>query len=261
MHTSASAVRRLSAGSALAIVLAFPLRAEEPFAPPVPGEAHGMTGADRATAMRVYRSHYQNMLDVYGPLRLTGVDWKDPSKPKSCEIKLTLPETGYRPGAFAEGLPVRRAQPLVFNQFQQQITGGLSLCGRVPDGMAFTVKTWTELQDSARELLLRNSGTTFCLKDSDCYGVEINDACGAHAPFTSFGSEATDAVFHVAFRKFQPSLLTMAAQQVVGAMGQLDKKHPDHGTPGGSGQCPMKHWEERPIEGRCVLNACRAKTP
>lgn len=221
--------------------------------PPVADEAHGLAGADRRTALLVLQSHYRNMLDAYGPLKLTGVDWKDSSKTASCELKLALPEEGYRPGSFVDGLPVRRAQPAVFNQIQIQLVEGLSRCAR---DMAFTARTWTQLQESARALVLQNSGTTFCLQDSDCYGAEIRDACGSRPPVHVFGSNATDAVFHIAYRKFLPSFLSMAAQQVDGAMGQLAERHPDHGAPRG---CPIRHWEERPLAAVCERNACRAK--
>ena len=53
----------------------------------------------------------------------------------------------------------------------------------------------------------------------------------------------------------------MNAQMVNGAMGQLGDKHPDHGAPFGPDHCPMKHWEERPIDAVCVQHSCRAKTP
>ena len=224
--------------------------------PPVADEAHGLAGADRRTALLVLQSHYRNMLDAYGPLRLSGVDWKDPSKPSSCELKLALPEEGYRPGSFVEGLPVRRAQPVVFNKLQLQLVEGLSRCG---SDMAFTARTWTQLQESARALLLKNSGTTFCLQDSDCYGAEITDPCGSRPPARVFGSNTTDAVFFIAYRKFLWSYLSMTAQQVHGAMGQLGERHPDYGTTRGAERCPIKHWEERPLETACVLNACRAK--
>ena len=206
----------------------------------------------------MYRSHYRNMLDAYGPLTLSGVDWKDPAKPKTCEVRLSLPEAGYREGSFVDGLPVRRAQPVVFNQVQIQLVEGVSRCG---SDMAFTLRTWTELESSALALVLKNSGTTFCLQDSDCYATELTDPCGARPPQRVYGSNTTDAVFHIAYRKFLWTFLNMTAQLVNGSMGQLAAKHPDHGTSWGSERCPMRHWEERPLEAACVQNACRAKTP
>lgn len=217
-----------------------------------------MTGADRQAALLVQRSHYQNVLDAYGPLQLTGVDWKNPDRPARCEVTLALPTTGYRAGSFVEGLPVRRAQPSVFNQLQMQLVEGVSRCGSDRE-MAFTSRTWVELKQSALELILKNSGTTFCLKDEDCYGVELIDPCGGSRAMRAFGSRTTDAVFFIAYRKFLPAFLTMSAQMVNGAMGQLGDKHPDHGAPWGLGQCPMKLWEERPIEASCVQRSCRAK--
>lgn len=234
------------------------LAAEPPLLPPVADEAHGLTGADRQAALLVQRSHYQNMLDAYGPLRLTGVDWNDPSRPARCEVTLTLPTTGYREGSFVEGLPVRRAQPVVFNHLQSQLVEGVSRCGNTEE-MAFTVQTWVELKQSALELMLKNSGTTFCLKDEDCYGVELVDRCGGGRAVRTFGSNTTDAVFFLAYRKFMPAFLSMSAQMVNGAMGQLGDKHPDHGAAPGPGRCPMQHWSERPIEARCVQRSCRAK--
>lgn len=234
------------------------LAAEGPLLPPVADEAHGLTGADRQAALLVQRSHYQNVLDAYGPLRLTGVDWKDPSRPASCEVTLALPTTGYREGSFIEGLPVRRAQPAVFNHLQRQLVEGVSRCGSTL-GMAFTTRTWTELKQSALDLMLKNSGTTFCLKDEDCYGVELVDACGGGRAIRAFGSNTTDAVFFIAYRKFIPAFLSHSAQMVNGAMGQLGDEHPDHGTPFGPGRCPMKLWESRPLEASCVQRSCRAK--
>lgn len=234
--------------------------AEPPLRPPVADEAHGLTGADRQAALLVQRSHYENMLDVYGPLRLSGVDWNDPSRPARCEVALALPTTGYREGSFVEGLPVRRAQPVVFNHLQRQLVEGVSRCGNT-DEMAFTVRTWVELKQSALELMLKNSGTTFCLKDEDCYGVELVDPCGGGPPMRAFGSNTTDAVFFLAFRKFMPSFLSLSAQMVNGAMGQLGDEHPDHDAPLGPGRCPMRLWEERPLAASCVQRSCRAKSP
>lgn len=234
--------------------------AEGPLLPPVADEAHGLTGADRQAALLVQRSHHQNVLDAYGPLRLSGVDWKDPARPASCEVTLALPTTGYREGSFIEGLPVRRAQPGVFNQLQQQLVEGVSRCGS-DQGMAFTAQTWVELKQSALDLMLKNSGTTFCLKDEDCYGVEITDPCDGGRRMRAYGSNTTDAVFFLAYRKFMPVLLSLSAQMVKGAMGQLGDKHPDHGARWGPGRCPMKFWEERPLAASCVQRSCRAKAP
>lgn len=232
--------------------------AEAPLLPPVADEAHGLTGADRQAALLVQRSHYRNVLDAYGPLRLTGVDWKDPSRPARCEVTLALPTTGYREGSIVEGLPVRRAQPVVFNHIQKQLVSEVSRCGG-DQGMAFTVQTWVDLKQSALELMLKNSGTTFCLKDEDCYGVELVDRCGSGRSVRTFGSNTTDAVFFIAYRKFMPMFLSASAQMVDGAIGRLGDKHPDHGARSGAGRCPMQLWEERPLEASCVERSCRAK--
>jgi len=184
---------------------------------------------------------------------------KDPGKPARCEISVTLPETGYREGSFVDGLPVRRAQPVVFNNFQRQVVEGLGRCG---SEMAFTTRTWTGLQDSARALVLKNSGTTFCLKDEDCYGVELVDPCGGRPAQKVFGSGSTDPVFFLAYRKFMPMLLANVAQQARAAELKLGPKHPDHGRLSGSlRSCPLKLWEERPLAASCVRNSCRAKAP
>lgn len=250
-----------SAAAFLVALCARPVpAAEAPMLPPVSDEAHGLTGADRQAALHVQRSHYQNVLDAYGPLRLTGVDWKDPARPARCEFTLALPTTGYREGSFVEGLPVRRAQPVVFNQLQMQLVEGVSRCGSDQE-MAFTVRTWVELKQSALDLMLKNSGTTFCLKDEDCYGVELIDRCGAGRSVRTFGSNTTDAVFFIAYRKFMPAFLSLSAQMVNGSMGQLGEMHPDHGAPFGPGHCPMKLWEEHPLAASCVQRSCRAKAP
>jgi hypothetical protein len=125
--------------------------------------------------------------------------------------------------------------------------------------MAFTTRTWGELEQSALALVLRNSGTTFCRKDADCVGAEISDPCGARAPLLVFESFTTDGVLTLSYRKFLWSFLDMASQMVNGAVGQLGEKHPDHGRPFGSDRCPMMHWRERPVEAACVENSCRAK--
>jgi len=77
----------------------------------------------------------------------------------------------------------------------------------------------------------------------------------------TFGSNTTDAVFFIAYRKFMPAFLSLSAQMVGGAMGQLGDKHPDHGARSGPGRCPMELWEERPLEASCVQRSCRAKQP
>lgn len=56
-------------------------------------------------------------------------------------------------------------------------------------------------------LLLKNSGTTYCRANEDCFGVEIGaDACGTRPAVRAFGSNTTDAVLFIAFRKFLPGL-------------------------------------------------------
>ncbi len=232
------------------------LAAEESFAPPVADEAHGLAGTDRQVALTVLRSHYQNILDAYNPLVLTGVNWSDPAKSARCEIRLSLPVNIYKAGTFVDGLPVRRGQPLVFAEFQRRLVSEVERCGS-SQGMAFTMRTWAEFEESALALVMKNSGTTFCLKDQDCYGVEIQDQCGTRSPLRAFGSDTTDAVFFVAYRKFLWSFLDMSAQMVHGAINQLGDKHPDYQMSSGPARCSMKHWEERPIESRCIQHSCR----
>lgn len=251
------------AAAVLAAFSASPAKAldREALRPPVADEAHGLKGAERDAALAVLRAHYGNLLDAYGPLRLSGVDWKDPSRPASCEIRLALPQTGYPGGAFVEGLPVRKAQPLVFNQIQIQLTGAVSRCSS-DAGMAFTSRTWSELEESARGLVQKNAAATYCLKDSDCIGVEIHDPCGRSPDVRVFGSNTTDAVFFVGYRMFLRGFMKMAEEQVTAARVALKDRHPDgkNPDPARAERCLMRHWEERPVPAVCSEHACRAKT-
>ena len=232
---------------------------QPPYRPPVTDEAHGLTGADRDTALLVLRSHYQNFLEAFTSLQLTGLDRKDLSKPASCEVSVSLDPRDFRAGSFIDGLPVRRAQPIVFNSFQQQIVAGASACeGKI----VFTTRTWADLEAQTLGLLLKNSGTTYCRTDEDCYGVEIGaDSCGTRPALRAFGSNTTDAVLFITIRKFLPPLMSNVQQMVNGTILQYGDKHPDHGVPMGNNQCPMKHWDERSVKSACVQHSCRSNQP
>jgi hypothetical protein len=227
------------------------------YRPPVADEAHGLKGAEREVALHVYGSHYGNLLAAFDPIRLPGRDLKDFSKPAVCEVKVSIDPKDFRPGSFVDGLPVRRAQPIVFNGIQQQLVEGQLACqGKI----LLTAETWREMESKSLELLVRNSGTTYCRADSDCYGAEIvADPCGTRRKLRVFGSNTTDAVFFIAWRKFMPPLLGNLQQAINGDIGRYAERHPDHGISWTTGACPMKHWEETPIDAVCVEHSCRAR--
>lgn len=258
--------RRALFASVFALAASAPASAQDPrtlerdkpaYAAPVADEAHGLTGAERATALQVLRSHYQNYFDVFGALTLPGRDLKDFSKPASCVVPFAIDPAEFRKGSFEEGLPVRRAEPIVFVFYQQQVTGGQSLCA---EKMLFTRETWQAVEDAGLELLLRNSGTTYCREDSDCFGLElVANPCGARRRLRVFGSNTTDPVFFVALPKFMNSLMFTTEVEVQGQIMQYGDRHPDHGMPMGRDVCPMKHWEEKSVAAVCVEHSCRAR--
>jgi len=226
------------------------------YRPPVADEAHGLSGGERDAALLVYRSHYRNFLEAFAPLRLTGLDPKDLSKPATCEISIVINPEDFSKDSFVEGLPVRRAQPVVFNSFQQQVVEGASACEAK---IVFTVRTWADLKAQTLALILKNSGTTYCRTDEDCFGVELGaDACVNRPAVRAFGSNTTDAVFFVAFRKFLPALMSNVQQMVIGTIMSRGDKHPDHGMPMGGNQCPMRLWADKSLESACVQHSCRA---
>ncbi len=226
------------------------------YRPPAADEAHGLTGGERDAALLVQRSHYQNFLEAFGSLQLTGLDPKDLSKTATCTVSIAIDPGEFRKDTFVDGLPVRRAQPVVFNSFQRQMVEGVGACEAK---IVFTTRTWADLQAQTLALILKNSGTTYCRTDADCYGVEIGaDSCGNRPAVRAFGSITTDAVFFVALFKFLPPLMSNVQQLVTGTIMSHGDKHPDHGVRMDRNRCPMKHWEEKRVESACVQHACRA---
>lgn len=241
----------LAAGPALADELNQPA-----YRPPVEDEAHGLSGAERDAALHVLRSHYENMREILGAIDLPGRDLKDFSKAAACRVGASIRPEEFRPGSFVDGLPVRRAQPIVFNSFQRQLVEGQLAC---QGKMLLTADTWREMEARSLELLVRNTGTTYCRSDSDCYGAElVVDPCGERRRVRVFGSNTTDAVFFLAWRKFMPGLLSNLQQAINGDIGQYAERHPDHGISMSTDACPMKRWEETPIASACVQRSCRA---
>lgn len=226
------------------------------YAPPVADEAHGLAAGERATALHVLSSHYRNLIEGFDGMKLPGRDLEDFTKPAVCELSVAVRPEEFRRGSFEDGLPVRRAQPIVFNSFQVQLVEGQARC---QEKMLMTKETWAAMEARALQVLLENSGTTYCREDSDCFGVEIvADPCGARRRMRVFGSNTTDAVFFVAYRKFLPPLLANLQQMVNGHVGQYADKHPDGGAIVKTNACPMRHWEEEPLTSVCVEHSCRA---
>src|SRR5262249_4591091 len=52
----------------------------------VPGEAHGLPEPERTAALHVFRSHYRNLLDTLGSVKLSGFTKEDPDKPAICDL-------------------------------------------------------------------------------------------------------------------------------------------------------------------------------
>lgn len=249
--------------AALALAVALPCAAQ-PQSPPsekelpaaAPDEAHGLTGVERDAALLVLRSHYQNFLESFSTVTLTGLDRSDFSKPASCEFPIVIDPGSFTKGSFVDGLPVRRAQPALFNVFQRQMIQGAIAC---QSKILFTPGTWADLEAQNLAYLLKNSGTTYCRIDEDCYGMEIGaDACGARPAVRVFGSNTTDAVLFIAFRKFMPPLMSNVQQAVMGTIMSLGDKHPNHDVLKAPNRCPMRHWSESPLKSACVQNSCRA---
>lgn len=233
-----------------------PEKDKPPYAPPVADEAHGLKGAEREAALHVLRAHYGNLLGAFDGLKLPGVAREDFSKPAACTLAVSIRPGDFRPGSFVDGVPVRRAQPIVFNSFQRQVVEGAVGCW---EDVVYTRQAWQAVEDAGLDALVRDSGTTYCRADSDCYGAELTvDPCGARRRVRVFGSNTTDAVFFIALRKFMPPLLHNVEQMVNGSVMQYGERHPDHGIALGTDVCPMKHWEEAPLPAVCVEHSCRA---
>lgn len=242
----------------LALLLAAaPAFADKPMGA-VPGEAVSLKEPARSAALHVQKAHFEAFAAAFATFTLTGVDWKDPGKPASCDIHVAVAPSSLPPGSFVDGVPVRRAQPLWFNEFQKQFTAGLDACTR-PGRVAVTAETIRSVRDRSLDLLAALSGTTYCVQDEDCFVLRADPArCGGRAPMLLAGSGTTDFVLFIAFRKFMPGLFSRLESLRVGAKGALGAKHPD--PKGRAPGCELPMWEEQSLPAACVENRCRASS-
>lgn len=231
---------------------------ESPKFPPSSEEAHGLPGPERAVALHVLASHHRALLEAFD-LTLEGVDWKDPSKPARCELKVEISTASWPARLFVDGLPVRYAQPAVFNEFQRSLTEGIARCSSTK-AMAFTSRTWGQLREAWLGLMLRSSGTTYCRKDDDCFAYAISDPCGGRPPVVMLASQTTD-IYPYMFRKFAPPVYMNVQQSIAGAVGTLGAAHPDAAVigPGKDFRCAIPFWKDEAAAAACVEHACRAR--
>lgn len=242
----------------LALLLAAaPAFADKPMGA-VPGEAVSLKEPARSAALHVQKAHFEAFAAAFATFTLTGVDWKDPGKPASCDIHVAVAPSSLPPGSFVDGVPVRRAQPLWFNEFQKQFLAGVGACTAVGQ-VAVTAATVRGVRDRALDLLAMLSGTTYCVADADCVALRADPAaCGARAPVLLAGSATTDLVPFIAFRKFLPMLFSHLESLRQGARGSLGSRHPD--PQGRAPGCERPLWEEQTLPAACVENRCRASS-
>jgi hypothetical protein len=224
----------------LALLLAAaPAFADKPMGA-VPGESFSLGEPARTAAVHVQRANHEAVLAAFSPLVLEGVEHAEPFRPARCEVNVRLDPAALPPGSIVDGLPVRRAQPLLFNQFQKQVVAGVEACRKK---IAFTPATIVGLRDRSLDLLVALSGATYCRQDADCHALRADPgACGGRAPVTLAGSETTDYVFFVAFRKFMPGLVSRVSATAKASW------------------CPRPLWAETPLEAACVRSVCRPLT-
>lgn len=240
--------------TALALLAAAPARAGKPMGP-VPGEAVSLPEPERSVAVHVQRAHYEAFLAVFSTFTLEGVEWSDPAKPARCDIHVSVDPAALPPGSFVDGVLVRRAQPLWFNEFQKQLVAGVSECASA-GRLAVTAGTVRGVRDRSLDVLAALSGTTYCLEDADCSIVKADpSACGGRAPLRLASSAATDFVLFVAFRKFLPGLFSQLESLRAGAVGALGARHPDAGAR--EPACARPLWKEEPVEAVCEARRCR----
>jgi hypothetical protein len=247
-----------SALTSALLLLAVPALADKPMGA-VPGEAASLKEPARSAAMHVQKSHFEAFAAAFGTFTLTGVDWKDPSKPASCDVHVFVDPASLPPGSYVDGVPVRRAQPLWFNELQKQLLSGIGACAAVGK-VAVTAQTVRSVRDRALDLLAALSGATYCVEDADCYVTRADASrCGGRPPLMLAGSNTTSAVPFIALRKFMPSLLSHLEQLRAVAKGTLGAKHPD--PEGRMPGCERPMWEEQSLPAACVANRCRPKAP
>lgn len=238
----------------LVLLAAAPARAGKPMGP-VPGEAVSLPEPARSAAVHVQRAHYEAFLAVFSTFTLEGVEWQDPSRPARCDIHVSIPPSSLPPGSFVDGVPVRRAQPLWFNELQKQLVAGVSECASVGK-LAVTRETLRGARDRSLDLLAAVSGTTYCVEDADCSMIRADpSACGGRAPLLLAGSGTTDLVLFVALRKFMPGLFSRLESLRAGAASALGSRHPDAKT--GSPACGRPLWQEEPVTAVCEARRCR----
>lgn len=237
-----------------ALVAAAPAMADKPMGP-VPGEAVSLPEPARSVAVHVQRAHLDAFLAAFSTFTLEGVQWSDPARPARCDIHVSIDPAALPPGSFVDGMPVRRAQPLWFNEFQRQLVRGVSECASVGK-LAVTAGTLRGVRDRSLDLLAALSGTTYCLEDADCSLVTADPSgCGGRAPLLLAGSATTDFVLFVAFRKFLPAFFSQLESLRAGAAGELGARHPD--AKAGAPACGRPSWKEEPMEAVCRANRCR----
>lgn len=242
----------------LALLLAAgPAFADKPMGA-VPGEAVSLSEPARTAAVHVQRAHFEAFAAAFATFTITGVDWKDPAKPASCVVRVFVDPASLPPGSFVDGVPVRRAQPVWFNEFQTQLVAGVDACTQ-EGKVAVTAATVRGVRDRSLDLLAALSGTTYCVQDEDCTVLRADPSrCGGRAPLLLAGSGTTDWVLFIAFRKFMPGLFSRLEALRAGAKNTLGAKHPD--PQGRAPGCERPLWEEQSLPAACVENRCRASS-
>lgn len=221
----------------------------------VPGEAVSLSEPGRTAAVHVQRAQFDAFAAAFATFTLTGADWSDPSKPASCDVHVFVDPASLPPGSYVDGVPVRRAQPLWFNEFQKQFLAGVGACTAVGK-VAVTAQTVRGVRDRALDLLAMLSGTTYCVEDADCTVLRADPSrCGARAPLLLAGSATTDWVLFIAFRKLMPSVFSQLENLRLGAKGTLGARHPD--PEGRAPGCELPLWEEQDLPAACVARSCR----
>lgn len=159
-----------------------------------PSVGRELTGAEEALAVRIQESHYRNIVRALSGLRISAQDKDDAKKTVFCDIGAVHGGPGdYPKDWFVGELPSRRRQIEVLIAMRQEVEARLSACGA---RMMFTPQSFRDLHWQTAAMFLKNSGTTFCKRDSDCGAFKImTSACGEGRVEAVVWSGITDDVF------------------------------------------------------------------
>jgi hypothetical protein len=214
-----------------------------------------LSDSERALARFIQKSHYQNMLESLGAMKISARDLEQPDKTVYCQLpRFSTASTSGPSGGFVDGVPLPVMQPRVFADLQVKIMEGLIGCA---EKMLFTERSLQDLQDQFFSLLTKNSGTTFCRSDPDCRAIAVyRDPCGDGRATQIVSSDVTDAVFFPAIEKFMPGVFSYMRGVILGSFNAYREKHPDYPDAHRACDTPFTGLQDE-LKAACRQNRCQ----